>query len=312
MSRIRRNIMLGEWVIVSPHRASRPFQDSSATCPFCPGQPETEGEWEVLTLSNRFAALTPDLGYFPLSNDIVMEAPPYGECRVVVHSRHHDRQFENMSIDEIERVMREYRRVFAELDTKEHIHYVLQFENRGRPIGVSLDHPHSQVYALPFIPPRIEREMNQSKVFWEREGECLLCDIIDKEMKSGDRVINQTDEFVSLVPFGARLPYEVHIYPLEHVGSLVEMEGRLRGLSTMIHDTTLRFSRVFDEVAYVMVFHCRPSAGEYPYWHFHIEFYPPWRDRRRMKYLAGIETGGWTYTNDSLPEEKARELREAI
>ncbi|NWF96214.1 MAG: galactose-1-phosphate uridylyltransferase [Candidatus Thorarchaeota archaeon] len=311
MSQIRRNLMLGEWVIVTPKRASRPFQDREQQCPFCPGRPGTEGDWRVLTLENKYPALSPEAGFFPLNEAIVMEAPGYGYCRVIVLSRDHDRQMESMSEDEVACVLDEYLRVFRELDSREGVRYVLQFENRGRSIGVSIDHPHAQVYALPFVPPRIEREMSQSARLWREEEKCLVCELLANELKSRDRVIYENNHFVSLVPFGARLPYEVHIYPREHCSSLADMESTLGDLGMAIRDTVTRFSRVFDENAYTMVFHTRPSGEETPYWHFHVEFYPPWRDRTRLKYLAGVESGAWTYTNDSSPEDKARELREA-
>ncbi|MFW9845072.1 MAG: galactose-1-phosphate uridylyltransferase, partial [Candidatus Thorarchaeota archaeon] len=107
------------------------------------------------------------------------------------------------------------------------------------------------------------------------------------------------------------LPYEVHIYPRDHVSSLLEMESKLLELGKMVQDIIRRYSKVFDEMAYVMAFHTRPSTGEHPYWHFHIELYPPWRNRYRKKYLAGVETGIALFTNDSCPEDIASELREA-
>jgi UDPglucose--hexose-1-phosphate uridylyltransferase len=304
--------MLGEWVIVTPSRAGRPFQDKKRECPFCPGGPETSGEWEVLTLDNRYASLSPECEHITPDDTIVMETCGFGYCRVILHSRDHNRQFEDMTDHQLLNVMREYARVFKELDNKENIRYVLEFENRGKSIGVSLNHPHAQVYALPFIPPRIERETGQFERFWKNEHKCLVCELTEKELKSRDRVVHETEHFVSVVPFGARLPYEVHIYPKSHAPSLLELEGRLLDLGQIIRDTTTRYSKVFKEIAYVMALHTRPSAGDNPYWHFHIEFYPPWRDRSRLKYLAGIESGAWTYTNDSTPEEKARELREAL
>ena len=218
-----------------------------------------------------------------------------------------------MGDEQLERVFHEYLRVFKELDSETGVEYVFEFENRGRSIGVSLDHPHAQVYALPFIPAKIGRELKQFKEKWEEEKKCLVCEILKDELKAEtSRIINQTTNFVSFVPFFARLPYEVHIYPREHVGSLSELEGKLLELGKVVRDIVQRFSRVFDEIAYVMAFHTRPSSGQYPYWHFHIELYPPWRSRSQLKYLAGLETGTGTYTNDSSPEEIAVELRNAL
>lgn len=313
MSTIRWNPMLGEWVIVTPKRAERPFQDSSIECPFCPNREETGQGWDVLTLDNKYSALDPTVGVLPLDEQYVMEAPAHGYCKVIVLSPDHNEQLEQMNDLQLERVFREYFRVFKELDRERGIEYVFEFENRGRSIGVSLDHPHAQVYALPFIPAKIGCELKQFQQNWEQEKKCLVCEILEDELKSEtSRIINETTNFVSLVPFFARLPYEVHIYPKSHVGSLLELEDVLLELGKTVQDTIRRYSQVFDEMAYVMAFHTRPSNGQHPFWHFHIELYPPWRSRSQLKYLAGLETGTGTYTNDSSPEEIATELRNAL
>jgi len=312
MSRLRWNPLLGEWVITTPSRAERPFQETERKCPFCPGQQETTGNWNVLTLDNKFSALDLAVGPVPLDGGLVMDAPAYGTCKVIILSRNHNEQIENMDEEHILLVFNEYLEVFEKLDKMKGIAYVMQFENRGRSIGVSLNHPHAQVYALPFIPPRIRREISQSKKKWVGEDTCLICEIIQNELEQGTRILKETDEFVSCVPFSARLPYEVHIYPKRHVHSLSGLDESLLGLGKMVRDVVKRYSNVFDETAYVMSFHTRPSTGDYPFWHFHVEFYPPWRDKSRRKHLAGIELGAGTYTNDSLPEQRAQELREAL
>lgn len=312
MSELRWNSMLGEWVIVTPKRAARPFQEKNRECPFCPGKRETTGQWEVRTLENRFPALSPDGGPVGLQRGLVIGAPAFGFCKIIVLSRDHDRQMEKMDDKQLSAVFSEYLRVFNELDPQKGIEYVMEFENRGKAIGVSLDHPHAQVYALPFVPPRIEREIDQFRQLWEDDGSCLACETLRGEIRYGKRILKETKNFVAFVPFAARLPYEVHIYPKAHVASLSEFEADLTELGQVVRDVVQRYSKVFNEVAYVMAFHTRPSRGDHPYWHFHIELYPPWRDRSHIKYLAGIETGAGTYTNDSTPEEKASELRNAL
>lgn len=305
--------MLGEWVIVTSGRGDVQIQDDSTLCPFCPESKDASCEWQVLTLDNKFPSLDPRVGMIPLDENYVMEAPAYGFCKVIVLSPKHDEQIEVMDDKQIERVFEEYLTVFKELDSKRGIEYIYEFENRGESIGVSLNHPHAQVYALPFIPPRIKQELKQSQRMWEKEEECLICQILKNELKTlTSRIILETDHFVSFVPHFARLPYEVHIYPREHVGSLIEINDRLLELGKMVQDVVQRYSKIFDEVEYVMAFHTRPSVGNHPYWHFHIELYPPWRDRSRKKYLAGVETGVGVFTNDSCPEDIAKELREAI
>ena len=313
MRSLRWNPMLGEWVIVAPERADRPFQDPGNSCPFCSDKEETSGVWSTLVLDNKYPALDPSVGIVPLDERLVMEAPAHGYCKVIVLTPHHNEQFEVMKRNQVLEVMTEYRNVFRELDQKQGISYVMQFENRGRAIGVSLDHPHAQVYALPFIPARIRREAEQGLRKWEEDGKCLVCEIIENETKSEtSRIIKETKNYISVVPFAARLPYEVHVYPKRHTASFNDIEGSLLEFGLVLQDVVKRYAKIFDEMAYVLAFHTRPSQGEYPFWHFHAEFYPPWRDSSRIKYLAGIETGAEAYTNDSLPERIAEELREAL
>jgi UDPglucose--hexose-1-phosphate uridylyltransferase len=158
----------------------------------------------------------------------------------------------------------------------------------------------------------IERELQQFRKSWEEEETCLVCQAIENETKAKIRIIKETENFISVVPFFARLAYEVHIYPKNHVSSLIELEDHLLELGQVVQDVIRRYSKFFDENAYVMAFHTRPSKQEFPFWHFHIEIIPPWMDKSRIKYLAGIETGTGTYTNDSLPEVSAQHLREAV
>jgi UDPglucose--hexose-1-phosphate uridylyltransferase len=312
MSRLRFNPFLGEFILVVPHRSKRPFQEEGRQCPFCPGQPETKGQRKVLTIPNRFPSLTLDSGLLPLDTEIVMEAPAYGLCKVIILSRNHNEQIEHMDKAQLQLVFNEYLKVFKEIDNIEGISYVYQFENRGKSIGVSLNHPHAQVYAFPFIPPLIEKEIQQFRKSWEQEHTCMVCQVIENESKAKTRIIQETTNFISVVPFFARLPYEVHVYTKKHVSSLIELEDHLLELGQVVQDVIRRYSSFFDENAYVMAFHTRPSKNDHPYWHFHIEIIPPWRDKSRIKYLAGVETGTGTYTNDSLPEISAQQLREAI
>ncbi len=312
MAELRWNSMLGEWVIVTPKRASRPFQEKDHACPFCPGQEETKGNWQVLTLDNKYASLQPDAYPVMIDSKLVVGTSAHGYCKLIIESPNHDTQLESMDRQQLTRVFNEYLKVYRDLKCKEGIEYVFEFENRGKSIGVSLDHPHAQVYALPFIPPRIQREAAQFKQYNEEMGICLVCDTIENELKTAERVIHETEHFISLIPYGARLPYEVHIYPKDHVQDLSGIEDKLEEFGGIIADTIKRFAATFNETAYAMVFHASPVKGKHDYWHFHVEFYPPWRDRSRLKYLAGVESGTWTYTNDSSPEEKAKELREAL
>jgi UDPglucose--hexose-1-phosphate uridylyltransferase len=202
--------------------------------------------------------------------------------------------------------------VFVKLDKEKGIEYVYEFEERGKGIQANQRHPHAQVYALPFIPPRIKQEITQFRKMWENDKMCLVCQILENELKAlTSRIILETDDFVSFVPHFARLPYEVHIYPKEHVGSLTEIEDKLLSLGIMVQDVVRRYSSIFDEMMYVIAFHTRPSTGEHPYWHFHIEIYPSMRNHLHDKPFLGLKSGLAVSINNSCPEDIAKELREA-
>jgi UDPglucose--hexose-1-phosphate uridylyltransferase len=312
MSTLRWNSMIGEWTIVAPARDKRPFQNQEQKCPFCDCQTDGEKAWRALTVDNKYAALSPDSGEVPLNEAIVMEAPAFGYSKVILLSPNHDEQMEDMQDAQVQAVMEEYIRSFEELDGRRGVHYVLQFENRGRAAGVSLDHPHAQVYALPFIPPRIRQELSEVQKRWESEGLCLVCETIENELKISERIIHQSEHFVSLVPFAPRAAYEVHVYPIEHASSLLDLRKRATELGLMIKDVARRYSKVFEETTYAMAFHTRPSKGNHPYWHFHIEFYPPWSGPKEAKHLGGIELGAGLFTNGTSPESVAEELRSAL
>lgn len=292
--------MLGEWIIVTPER---PVQDTYAQCSFCLRSKEASGEWQVLTVEDESPSLNSQVGVVPLDENYVMEAPAYGFCKTIILSPKHDEQIETMNDNQLEIIFREYLKVFQDLDKEKGIEYIYEFENRRK-----LNHPHAQAYALPFLPLRIKQELVQFQKMWEENQQCMVCQILKNELKTlTSRIILETDQFVSFVPHFARSPYEVHIYPREHVGSLVEIKDKLLELGKMVQDVVQRYSKVFDEPEYVMALHTRPTTGEHPYWHFHIELYIP-----RKEYFEGLESGIAVFTNDSCPEDIAKNLREAI
>jgi len=194
------------------------------------------------------------------------------------------------------------------------IQYVAVFRNKGRLTGVSLTHPHSQIYALPFVPPRIKVELENAREFYEQRGECIFCHILKLEKKEKKRLLYSNDSFTVFLPFFAMWPYEVNIYSEKHVGKLSEFNRKdVEELADAIRITVAMYNSLFDfSLPYVMIFHQAPCKGKHAYYHFHIEFYPFHRSKERLKYAAGIELGTWVFTCDDLPEKKADELKEAL
>jgi UDPglucose--hexose-1-phosphate uridylyltransferase len=217
-----------------------------------------------------------------------------------------------MPVNKISNLIRVWQDRYFELGKKSFIKYILIFENKGKEIGVTLSHPHGQIYAFPYIPPVVLTELKSSKKFYRKNKKCLHCEIIKKELEDKTRVVIENSDFVAFIPFYARWPYEVHIYCLRHVKSLCELTNiEITSLAGIIKELVNRYNKLFNfRMPYVMIIHQNPTDGkEHPYYHFHFEFYPPYRTKDKLKYLAGCELGAGTFINDTLAEEKAAELR---
>jgi UDPglucose--hexose-1-phosphate uridylyltransferase len=323
VSELRWNPVLEEWVITATHRQERIFFPKDY-CPLCPTQPgathatEVPAEdYDLVVFENKF----PSLQRNPPPPDVIGTAlypvrPAGGTCEVVLYSPDHNTELAKMPVRTVEKLMWVWADRFEELGSREDVQFVFLFENKGREIGVTLDHPHGQIYAYPFIPPVIQRELNSCRRHYETRGECLLCRILREELADGRRIIAQNHGFVALIPFYARYPYEVHIFARPHKNAITDFcaNGR-RYLAEIIHTIIVKYNNLWPErpsLPYMMVAHQRPTDGmEYPYYHFHIEFYPPYRTKDKLKFLAGSEAGAGTYINDTLAEEKAEELRQA-
>jgi UDPglucose--hexose-1-phosphate uridylyltransferase len=189
---------------------------------------------------------------------------------------------------------------------------VIPFKNKGSIIGVSLTHPHSQIYALPFIPPRIMKEIESAQRYRDEYDGNLFEDILRNELEEGTGIIYGNKSFMLFLPFFVMWPYEVHVYPRRSIKSLnqLDQEDALM-LADVIRVAVAVYEEMFGEdCAYMMVFHQSP-VGEYDDYRLHIEFYTPYISRDRIKYAAGIEWGAWIFTYDGVPEERVKELKQA-
>jgi UDPglucose--hexose-1-phosphate uridylyltransferase len=306
---------LGEWIIVAGERGERPLLPHG--CPFCPGAEEVpKTGWTVLSLPNKFPALRVD----PLPPDVKCDRSLYrcklskGHCEVVIYTPKHNSSLSELSVENIKALIELWAQRFKELGEKDYVKYVFIFENKGRIIGVTHDHPHGQIYAFPFIPPLIKRELSSSKMYMKRNGVCLFCRIIEKEKEDTIRIVCENDGFICFLPFFAHLPYGVHIYPKRHVEAITDLkEEEKEMLASILKKVLKKFDNLFNmSFPYMMVLHQRPTDGKaYPYYHFHIEFYPPYREKDKIKHFASVETGAGTVTFDYSPELKAKELRES-
>jgi UDPglucose--hexose-1-phosphate uridylyltransferase len=319
MSELRWNPLLGEWTITATHRQERTFLPPANYCPLCPTQPgafETEipaPAFDIVVFENRFPSLqaVPPLPAVE-GSALYPVRPAQGICEVVVYTDRHTTTLAEESVERIRRLILVWCDRFAELGAREEVAYVYIFENKGEAIGVTLHHPHGQIYAYPFIPPRVARQLAQSRQHWARTRRDLLGDILAAEQDDGRRIVCENEAFVVFVPFFARYPYETLVVPKRQVTAIVDFNAHERQLLAEILKALLvGYDRLFGfSLPYIMALHQRPTDGQdYPYVRFYIEFLPPHRTAAKLKYLAGSESGAGAFINDTIPEETAPRLR---
>ena len=312
---LRWNPLLNSWVIVSNVRKFRPWRPSSH-CPFCPGAPEAKfkSECDTLALPNKYPTLITNPKISRKSKGLFRLAKGYGYAEVLVETPQHEGDLCDIPLRHMKKVVEGYIERTLKLGSDPKVKYVAVFRNKGAAVGVSLTHPHSQIYALPFIPPRIRLELRNARRYWRRNGRCLFCDLLKEELSEKQRIIYRNDFFTAFLPFYAMWPYEIHIYSNNHIGGLPELnEEEKLHLADILKAITKTYNTLFEmDFPYIMAVHQSPTDGKrYEYYHLHIEFYPPLRSADKLKYAAGIEWGYFTFTYDDLPEEKAKELRRA-
>ena len=320
MSELRWDPVRCEWAITATHRMDRVLLPPKDYCPLCPTKPggfETEiprTDFEIVVFDN----LHPSLQINPPQPAVVSSAlhpvePARGACEVVVYTSEHEGSLATLSSERLKQLVRVWRDRYLVLGAREEIQYILIFENRGAEVGVTLHHPHGQIYAFPYIPPIAEREMRSAWEYHRDSGNCLFCDLIAGEIADGRRIVLENESFIAFIPFAARYAFEVHLYSKRHCASLLELTGQeLDRMAAALKKLVAGFDCLFDApFPYIMVLHQEPLKEGKGLGHLHFEFYPPVRDRGKLKYLAGCEQGAGTFINDSLPEEKAMQLRAA-
>jgi UDPglucose--hexose-1-phosphate uridylyltransferase len=313
---LRWHPLRGEWVAYATHRQNRTFLPPPEYNPLGPtaeGLPPTElpdGDYDAAVFENLFPALTmnahdPPQLYIPTR-------PALGVCEVVVFTRDARSSLGSLPLDHIELLIEVWAERYRSLGALDSVQYVFPFENRGVEVGVTLHHPHGQIYAYPFVPPIPERELAQQRVYLEEHGVGLVESMVASELEAGTRVLYAGGQAVAFLPVCARYPYEVWIATRRATASVaaLDAEGRAdfaRALKTVLLKYDGLWQRPFP---YVMVFHQAPTDGApHPEAHLHVEFYPPYRMPGRLKYLAGSELGAGVFTADTDPDRTAAELQ---
>ncbi len=332
----RRNLLTGEWVLVSPQRTARPWRGQMETppagarlahdpdCYLCPGNARAGGvvnpDYDAtFVFDNDFAALRPDTAPGELRHGLTAAGPPLlraeaerGICRVVCFSPRHDLTLADMPPADLRRVVDTWAEQTAALGAIPWVSHVQVFENRGALMGASNAHPHGQIWADERLPNEPAKELVEQRAFAAASGGCLLCDYLALEVRLGERLVCANDHWVALVPFWAVWPYETLLLPRAHCATLTDLSDAARdALADILGRLTRRYNRVFDvSFPYSMGFHQRPTDGKlYPFWHLHAHFYPPLlRSAAVRKFMVGYELLGQPQ-RDITPESGAARLR---
>lgn len=315
MAELRWHPLIKDWVMIASHRQNRP-QLPKDWCPFCPGSGKVPDSYEVYKYDNDFPALSQDP---PVPDDIPTDLyktrEAYGKCEVILYSPQHTASLNELSVEHITKLVDLWIERFIEMKKDEKIKYIFIFENRGELVGVTMPHPHGQIYGYSYIPKKLELELDACREHYDAHKSCLICDMLADEAKYGERVIFQNEDFLVFLPFFTEYPYGMYIVSKTHKQNITQFDGREKyNLARALKETTGTLDALFGfHFPYMMCMHQEPvnSGDVSAYCHFHIEFFPPMRTADKQKFNASSETGAWAHANTTKPEEKAIELREA-
>ncbi len=327
----RYNALTGEWILVSPHRLQRPWQGKvedlppdtrpayDTKCYLCPGNERAGGHRNpgytgTFVFTNDFSALLPDAAPGSMDRDgLLVARSERGLCRVICFSPRHDLTMPDLSPADIRGVVDVWAAETAELAARPDIGYVQVFENKGAIMGCSNPHPHGQIWATETMPVEPDKEDRMQAAFLAGRGGDLLGAVLDAEIAAGERIVCRNDEWVALVPFWAKWPFETMVVPVRRFASLPQLDDAARdGLADVLRRLTARYDNLFRvSFPYTMGFHQAPADGaDHPHWRLHAHFYPPLlRSATVQKFMVGFEMLA-TPQRDITAEGAAARLRE--
>jgi UDPglucose--hexose-1-phosphate uridylyltransferase len=332
MAELRRDPIVGRWVIISTERGGRPYDlqpmpsQSLAVslCPFCPGQerltpkeilayrPRTDEanspEWSIRVVPNKFPALQVEgemgregIGIYDRMNGI-------GAHEVIIETPNHKDRLSDMPSKRIEDLLWAFRDRILDLKKDRRLRYILVFKNHGAAAGATLEHSHSQLIALPVVPTNVAEEMQGCRTHYEKKERCIYCDIMRQDSVDGIRIVAENPEFLCITPYAPRFPFEMWILPKRHAAYFEESQRtQFESLAMMLSESLRRLDQILARPSYNFVLHSSPlheKTGDY--YHWHLEIIP------KLTQVAGFEWGTGFYINPVSPEEAAKALREAV
>ena len=327
MPELRKDPIIGRWVIIATERGKRPAaypcksqHDWGGFCPFCPGnETHTPSEvlsyrpaetrkdapgWWIRVVPNKFPALQVEgqpkrmgVGMYDKINGV-------GAHEVIIESPKHDVSIADLPVRQVQEILWAYRDRSIELRKDKRFRYILIFKNHGRNAGATLEHPHSQLIALPIVPKRVQEEVDGSERYFEYKERCVFCDMINQELTDRVRIVDENDTFLSFLPFASRFPFETWIIPKEHDVYFNDIQKNgVVDLARILKKTLKKIKYTLDDPDYNFLIHTTPfETGSAPYYHWHIEIIP------KLTRVAGFEWGTGFYINPTAPEEAAKFL----
>jgi UDPglucose--hexose-1-phosphate uridylyltransferase len=318
-SEMRHDPILDEWVAIAAHRQTRTFLPPSDQCPLCPSTPQwhseiPSSEYDVVVFENRFPSFSHRVG--PSQGDVlpglVPTRPAAGRCEVVCFTSEHNASFASLSPHRVRTVLEAWADRTADLSTRDDIEQIFCFENRGEEIGVTLSHPHGQIYAYPFVTPRTRRMLQSAR---EHAGPGnLFADVLAAERSDGSRIVAENDCWTAFVPATARWPFEIHLYPSRQVPDIPALSNAEReAFGPLYLEVLRRLDGLFGlPMPYIAAWHQAPVRVDRDLAYLHLQLFSTRRAPGKLKYLAGSESGMGVFVNDVRPEQAATMLREVV
>jgi UDPglucose--hexose-1-phosphate uridylyltransferase len=331
MPELRRDPIIGRWVIISAERGARPSdfktfaresEEDKATCPFCPGNEETTPSeimayhppgrkkdtqgWWVRVIPNKYPALEKGENVFRCGEGMYDKMNGIGTHEIIIETPKHVDYFADMHDQEVKDIIYAYRDRIVELKKNPQFKYTLVFKNHGKSAGATKRHPHSQLITLPMVPIRVSQEMEGAKKYFDYKERCVFCDILREELSQQKRIVGENDSFLSVTPYASRFAYETWIIPKKHSDEFENISDvEVTDFAQMIKLVFGKYRKVLNDFAYNFIIHSAPfRKGGTVYYHWHMEIMP------KMSYLAGFETGTGFYINSVSPETAAQKLNE--